>query len=138
MAPQTLGGWGSPAITSGVDPGDLHWAKVTVSRAQAQGEDEHLLWRWSKGLRYPYHHEMGTSTIPCFPCTVCAWQPPRPSLEKNGCEDDLSWSHRRAQPGTSPRLPCQQCSYRDNRASFQPGLALLTSLGWRGMSLFKH
>ena len=44
-APQIPGGWGSPAISSGVAPGDLHWAEVTVSRAKAQGEVKHLLQR---------------------------------------------------------------------------------------------
>lgn len=44
-APQIPGGWGSPAISSGVAPGDLHWAEVTVSRAKARGEVKHLLQR---------------------------------------------------------------------------------------------
>lgn len=136
VAPQTQRGWGSPAISSGVAPGDLHRANVTASGAQAQGEDKHFLRRWSEGLRCPYHHEMGDHNY-CrsSPGTVWLWQPPQTLLQKSGCGENLSWSHHRAQPGTSPHLPCQQCSCTDNGASCQPDLALLTSLGQWGMSL---
>lgn len=135
MAPQTQGGWGSSAISSGVALVDLHWAKVTASGAQDQGEDEHLLQKWSKDLRCPYHHEMGDlNYCRSSPGTVWLWQPPWTFLEKSGYGENLSWSHHRAQPGTGPHLPCQQCSCGDNGASFQPGLVLLTSLGQRGMS----
>jgi len=130
MAPQAQGGWGLPGVSSGAALEDLH--QVTVSGAQAQGEDKHLLWRWFKSLRCLYHHEMGDLNYSRSAPYCVALAAPQTLLEKSGWGENLSWSHHRAQRSTSPSLPCQQCSCRDNRAPFQPSLALLTSPGWRG------
>lgn len=84
---------------------------------------------------YLYHRDTGSLNHSRSPCIAWLWQRPKTLLERSGFGANLSWSHRRAEPRTSPRLPHQQHSCRDNRASFQPGLALLTSLGRRGMCL---
>lgn len=86
MAPRTQGGWGSLAISSEVTLGDLQWAKVTLSEAQDQGEDKHLLRGDPRASGAHTIMKWGTQLLQVLPWYCVALAPPEPSWRRVAVE----------------------------------------------------
>lgn len=84
--------------------GTLTGTNVRASRALAQGEDKHLLQRWSKA--YLYHHEMGNlnpSRSPPYCVALAAPQNP-PGKEQLWRKPELVTPQSTAQNKPTPAL----------------------------------